>query len=39
MVQNIFADFSLLANELKEGIDLAAEVGDETTGDMLLAIH
>jgi len=39
MVQSIFEDFSKLAEELKEGMDLAAEVGDETTGDMLLAIH
>lgn len=39
MVQSVHDDFSLLVNELKEGMDLAAEVGDETTGDMLLAIH
>lgn len=39
MVQSIYDDFALLVNELKEGMELAAEVGDETTGDMLLAIH
>jgi starvation-inducible DNA-binding protein len=39
MVQSIYDDFSMLAEELKGGMDLAGEVGDETTGDMLLAIH
>ncbi|WP_273128502.1 Dps family protein [Bacillus weihaiensis] len=39
MVKSIYDDYSLLVDELKEGMDLAAEVGDETTGDMLLAIH
>ncbi|OAS88688.1 MULTISPECIES: Dps family protein [Metabacillus] len=39
MVQSVHDDFALLAEELKEGMELAAEVGDETTGDMLLAIH
>ena len=39
MVQSVYDDFALLVNELKEGMELAAEVGDETTGDMLLAIH
>ncbi len=39
MVQTIHDDFTLLAEELKQGMDLAGEVGDETTGDMLLAIH
>jgi starvation-inducible DNA-binding protein len=39
MVQSVHDDFALLVNELKEGMELAAEVGDETTGDMLLAIH
>ncbi|APH03983.1 Dps family protein [Bacillus weihaiensis] len=39
MVKSIYNDYSLLVDELKEGMDLAAEVGDETTGDMLLAIH
>lgn len=39
MVQSVVADFKTLTGELKEAMDLAAEVGDETTGDMLLAIH
>ncbi|MCY7449024.1 DNA starvation/stationary phase protection protein [Bacillus altitudinis] len=39
MVKNLFDDFSNIAEELKQGMELAAEVGDETTGDMLLAIH
>ncbi len=39
MVQNIYDDFTVIAEELKSGMDLADEVGDETTGDMLLAIH
>lgn len=39
MVQIIVGDFTVLTEELKEAMDLAAEVGDETTGDMLLAIH
>ncbi len=39
MVQIIHDDFTLLAEELKQGMELAGEVGDETTGDMLLAIH
>ncbi|MBD1380235.1 Dps family protein [Metabacillus arenae] len=39
MVQNIYDDFSMVADELKEGMDVADKVGDETTGDMLLAIH
>ena len=28
-----------MAEELKSGMELADEVNDETTGDMLLAIH
>ncbi|WP_191566942.1 Dps family protein [Metabacillus idriensis] len=39
MVKTVYDDFSKLADELKEGMELADEVGDETTGDMLLAIH
>ncbi|AOZ89607.1 DNA starvation/stationary phase protection protein [Bacillus xiamenensis] len=39
MVKNLYEDFSNIAEELKQGMELAAEVGDETTGDMLLAIH
>ncbi|WP_449537335.1 Dps family protein [Ferdinandcohnia sp. Marseille-Q9671] len=39
MVENISNDFSILTGELKEGMKVAEEVDDETTGDMLLAIH
>ncbi|MFC3884733.1 Dps family protein [Bacillus songklensis] len=39
MVSNLVSDFNTLANELKEGMEAADQAGDETTGDMLLAIH
>ncbi|WP_078379303.1 Dps family protein [Sutcliffiella halmapala] len=39
MVQSIASDFSTLIEELKEGMEVADQAGDETTGDMLLAIH
>lgn len=39
MVQDIVDDFTKLTEEVKEGMTLADESGDETTGDMLLAIH
>ncbi|MEH7238914.1 Dps family protein [Bacillus sp. JJ1562] len=39
MVANISNDFSILTGELKEGMKVAADADDETTGDMLLAIH
>ncbi|KMY55128.1 MULTISPECIES: Dps family protein [Bacillaceae] len=39
MVQSTVDDFTTMINELKEAMDLAAEVNDETTGDMLLSIH
>jgi starvation-inducible DNA-binding protein len=39
MVANLVADFNTLTKELKEGMDAAAEADDETTGDMLLAMH
>ncbi len=39
MVNAVVDDFSTLTTELKEGMELADEVGDETTGDMLLSIH
>ncbi|MGJ7920053.1 Dps family protein [Neobacillus sp. LXY-4] len=39
MVQSVINDFSLIIGELKEGMSLAGELNDETTGDMLLAIH
>ncbi|HZG72442.1 MAG TPA: Dps family protein [Chondromyces sp.] len=39
MVQSVVNDFSTMIDELKEGMNLAGEVNDETTGDMLLSIH
>nr|WP_309099594.1 Dps family protein [Fredinandcohnia onubensis] len=39
MVATISNDFSILTGELKEGMKVAGDVDDETTGDMLLAIH
>ncbi|CAG9622423.1 Dps family protein [Sutcliffiella rhizosphaerae] len=39
MVHSIAEDFSILIEELKDGMQVAEEAGDETTGDMLLAIH
>ncbi|MBE4908392.1 DNA starvation/stationary phase protection protein [Bacillus luteolus] len=39
MVQVITDDFNIMTSELKEGMSVADEVDDETTGDMLLAIH
>ncbi|MCZ0755210.1 DNA starvation/stationary phase protection protein [Anoxybacillus sp. J5B_2022] len=39
MVGTLVSDFETMIHELKEGMKLADEVGDETTGDMLLGIH
>lgn len=39
MVATIVSDFETMIEELKEGMQVAEEVGDETTGDMLLGIH
>lgn len=39
MVETVAGDFTTLVGELKEAISLAQEAGDETTADMLLAIH
>jgi len=39
MVEATVQDFGIMIQELKEGMKLAEEVDDETTGDMLLAIH
>ncbi|WHY66108.1 Dps family protein [Neobacillus sp. SuZ13] len=39
MVESIINDFSIIIGELKEGMSFAEENNDETTGDMLLAIH
>lgn len=39
MVQSVINDYSIIIGELKEGMSIAANMNDETTGDMLLAIH
>ncbi|MCM3670188.1 DNA starvation/stationary phase protection protein [Mesobacillus maritimus] len=39
MVQSIVEDFTKIITELKKGMSLAEEAGDETTGDLLLSIH
>ncbi|MCL6572270.1 MAG: DNA starvation/stationary phase protection protein [Bacillus sp. (in: Bacteria)] len=39
MVESIINDFSIMIGELKEGMGFASDAKDETTGDMLLAIH
>lgn len=39
MVEEIVRDFETMIEELKAGMDYAGEIGDETTGDMLLGIH
>ncbi|QHW31562.1 DNA starvation/stationary phase protection protein [Paenibacillus rhizovicinus] len=39
MVDSLIEDFTNVAAELKEGMEAAAAAGDETTGDLLLAIH
>ncbi|MCM3002890.1 Dps family protein [Priestia koreensis] len=39
MVASLTKDFNKLTSELKEGMDIADKANDETTGDMLLAIH
>lgn len=39
MVQSTVTDFTQIIGDLKEGMALAESENDETTGDMLLAIH
>ncbi|WP_144450320.1 Dps family protein [Halalkalibacter nanhaiisediminis] len=39
MVSELVEDFDILIDELKEGMEAADSLGDETTADMLLAIH
>ncbi|NHN32034.1 Dps family protein [Paenibacillus agricola] len=39
MVREVVADFKLINDQLKEGMETAEKAGDETTGDMLLSIH
>lgn len=39
MVDQLIEDFAIIIGELKEGMEAAQSAGDETTADMLLAIH
>ncbi|MFD1954966.1 Dps family protein [Paenibacillus thailandensis] len=39
MVDTLIGDFETVIEELKAGMSAAQEAGDETTADMLLAIH
>ncbi|WP_168121548.1 Dps family protein [Paenibacillus sp. HB172176] len=39
MVSQLIKDFSTVIEELKEGMSAAEEKNDDTTADMLLAIH
>lgn len=39
MVASIVEDYSTMIQELKEGMELAEGVNDETTSDLLLSIH
>lgn len=39
MVAAVIADFGTMIGELRDGMKAAEEADDETTGDMLLAIH
>jgi starvation-inducible DNA-binding protein len=39
MVASIVNDYSTMIEELKQGMELAREVNDDTTSDLLLSIH
>jgi len=39
MVDHLIHDFTVIIDELKQGMEVAQQSGDETTADMLLAIH
>lgn len=39
MVKQIHADFTMLIEDLAKGMEIAEEVNDEATGDMLLSIQ
>ncbi|TDL34177.1 DNA starvation/stationary phase protection protein [Jeotgalibacillus sp. S-D1] len=39
MVQSLHNDFQTLMEDLKVGMNIAGEVNDEMTGDMLLSVH
>jgi starvation-inducible DNA-binding protein len=39
MVETVVNDFSLIIDELTEGMEIAEKAGDDTTADLLLSIH
>ncbi|PPA71747.1 Dps family protein [Jeotgalibacillus proteolyticus] len=39
MVEALYNDFQTLMDHLKSGMEIAGEVNDEMTGDMLLSVH
>ncbi|MNP81759.1 General stress protein 20U [compost metagenome] len=39
MVQTLIEDFTTIAEELAEGIELAEEGGDQPTGDLFIKIR
>ncbi|GAX88612.1 Dps family protein [Effusibacillus lacus] len=39
MVSTLIGDYSTLISELKQGMEIAQQANDETTSDLLLAIH
>jgi starvation-inducible DNA-binding protein len=39
MIRDVVADFKMINEQLKEGMEIAEKAGDETTGDLLLSIH
>lgn len=39
MVQSLVNDYSAIIQQLKEGMEVAEEADDQTSADMLLAIH
>lgn len=39
MVASIVDDYATMIEELKQGMELAGEVNDDTTSDLLLSIH
>jgi starvation-inducible DNA-binding protein len=39
MVRTLVKDFDLINKQLREGMEIAEEAGDQTTADLLLSIH
>jgi starvation-inducible DNA-binding protein len=39
MVETVVNDFSMMIDELTEGMEIAEKAGDDTTADLLLSIH